>query len=58
MKKLRVNSFDSPNGETHFILEEFQPTEHSEPFKDSELTEIKRISRKDAARPLVLFREE
>jgi hypothetical protein len=58
MKKLRVSSVDSPNGETHFILEEFQNTDHSEYLKDSDLTEIKRISRKDAAKPLVLFREE
>jgi len=58
MKKLRVNKVDSPNGEIHFILEEFQPSEHSEYFEDSDVTEIKRISRKEAGKPLVLFREE
>ncbi len=58
MKRLRVNRVDSPNGEIHLILEEFQPSEHSEYFKDSDVAEIKRISRKEAAKPLVLFREE
>jgi hypothetical protein len=58
MKRLRVNRVDSPDGEIHFILEEFQPSEHSEYFKDSDLTEIKRISRKEAAKPLILFRED
>ena len=58
MKKLRVNRVDSPDGETHFILEECQSSEHSEYFKDSDLTEIKRISRKEAAKPLILFRED
>ena len=58
MKKLRANRVDSSNGGVHFILEEFQPSEHSEYFKDSDVTEIKRISRKEAAKPLILFREE
>ena len=58
MKRLRVNRVDSPNGESHFILEEFQPSKDSRYFKDPNLTEIKRISRKEAGKPLVLFREE
>jgi hypothetical protein len=58
MKKFRVNRVDSSDGEIHFILEEFLPIEHSEYFKDSDVAEIKRISRKEAAKPLVLFREE
>jgi hypothetical protein len=58
MKKLRVKWVDSANGEIHFILEESQPSEHSEYLKDSDLIEIKRISRKEAAKPLILFREE
>jgi hypothetical protein len=58
MKKIRVNRVDSPNGEIHFVLEEFQSSDHSAYFKDSDVTEIKRISRKEAAKPLVLFREE
>jgi hypothetical protein len=58
MKKFRVSKVDSSNGEIHFILEEFRPVEHSEYFKDSDVDEIKKISRKEATKPLVLFREE
>jgi hypothetical protein len=58
MKKLRVSRVDSSDGETHFILEEFLQIERSEYFKDSDVAEIKRISRKEATKPLRLFREE
>jgi hypothetical protein len=58
MRRLRVNKVDSPDGEIHFILEEFQSSEDSEFFKDFDVTEIKRISKKEAVKPLVLFREE
>jgi hypothetical protein len=58
MRKLRLSGIDSRNGEMHFILEEFPPSEYSEYFKDFDLVEIKRISKKEAAKPLVLFREE
>lgn len=57
MRKLRLSRIDSRNDEMHFILEEFQPSEYSEFFKDFDLAEIKRISKKEAAMPLVLFRE-
>jgi len=58
MRRLRACKVDSPNGEIHFILEETQASEHSERFKDYDVVEIKKISRKEAAKPLVLFREE
>jgi hypothetical protein len=58
MKELRVSRVDSSDGEIHFILEEFLHIEHSEYFKDSDMAEIKRISRKEAPKPLLLFREE
>ncbi len=58
MRKLRLSSIDSRNGEMHFILEEFQSSEYSEYFKDFDLAEIKRILRKEATKPLALFREE
>jgi hypothetical protein len=58
MKRLRACRVDSPDGEIHFVLEETQPSEHSERFKDSDAAEIKKISRKEATKPLVLFREE
>jgi hypothetical protein len=58
MKRLRAHRVDSPNGEIHFVLEETQASEHSERFKDFDAVEIKKIARKEAAKPLVLFREE
>ncbi len=58
MKKLRVSRVDSSDGEIHFILEEFLHIERSEYFKDSDMAEIKRISRKEAAKLLALVREE
>jgi hypothetical protein len=56
MKRLKVYRVDSPDGEIHFVIEEPQVSEHSECFAD--VVEIKKISRKEAAKPLVLFREE
>jgi len=58
MKRLRACRVDSPNGEIHFVLEETQASEYSECFKDSDAVEIKKISRKEATKPLVLFRKE
>jgi len=58
MKRLRACRVDSPDGEIHFVLEEPRASEYSECFKDSDVAEIKNISRKEAAKPLVLFREE
>ena len=58
MKKMNPGRVDSSDGEIHFILEEFVHTELSEYFKDFGIAEIKRISRKKAPKPLLLFREE
>ena len=58
MRRLRARQVDSPNGEVHFILEEPQASENSDRFKDYYVFEIKKVSRKEAAKPLVLLREE
>ena len=58
MRRLRAYNVDSPNGEIHFVLEETQASEHSKCFKYYDEAEIKKISRKEATKPLVLFREE
>jgi len=58
MKKFKANRIDSPNGEIHFILEELQLSEDSDYLKNPDLAEIKRLSRKEAVKPLILFREE
>ena len=56
MKKLRVHRINSPDGEIHLVLEETRVSENFECFPD--VVEIKKISRKEAAKPLVLFRAE
>jgi hypothetical protein len=58
IRRLRARKVDSANGEVHFILEENQASEHSERFKDYDAFEIKKVLRKEAAKPLVLLREE
>jgi len=58
MKKMRAGRVDSSDGEIHFILEEFLHIERSECFKVSDMDEIKRVSRKEAAKPLALVRED
>jgi hypothetical protein len=58
MKKLKAHRIDSPNGEIHFVLKESHSYERGANLKDSEITEIKRITRKEAEKPLILLREE
>jgi len=58
MRRLRARRVDSFDGEIHFVLGEPQASEHSECFKDYNAAEIKKISRKEVIKPLVLFREE
>jgi hypothetical protein len=58
MRKFRLNRIDFDNGEKHFVLDEFQAFNYSEYFKYFDLAKIKRISKKEAFKPLVLFREE
>jgi hypothetical protein len=56
VKSLKVHRVDSPDGEIHIIIEETLSFEDSECFAD--VAEIKKVTRKEAAKPLVLFREE
>jgi hypothetical protein len=56
MKRLRVYRVDSPDGEIHLVIEENHGSENCECFTD--VVEIKKISRKEANKPLVLLREE
>ena len=58
MRRLRARKVDSANGEIHFILEEPQVCEYTERFKDYDVIEIKKVTRKEATKPLVLLREE
>ena len=59
MKKLRVHRFDSLDGEIHLVIDESGVSENSkcsECFTD--VDEIKKVSKKEASKPLVLLREE
>lgn len=49
---------DTCNGEIHFIVEENMNAECSEHFEDSDLDEIKIVSKREADKPLVLLRKE
>ena len=49
---------DSANGEIHFVLEESQDTKHPKHFKYYDAAEIKKISKKEASKPIVLLRDE
>ena len=56
MKRLKVHRVDSPDGEIHRVIEETRAFEDSECFVD--VTEIKKVSREEASKPLVLLRKE
>ena len=56
MKRLKVYRVDSPNGEIHLVIEETRAFEDSECFAD--MAEIKKVSREEASKPLVLLRKE
>jgi hypothetical protein len=58
VKRLKVHRVDSPNGEIHFVLKDSQSYERNAKIKDTEIAEIKRITRKEAEKPLILLREE
>ena len=56
MKRCRVYRVDSPDGEIHLVIEENKDSEKSECFTD--IAEIKKASKNEAVKPLILLREE
>lgn len=58
LKKLRVCKIDSPNVDIRFILENPYASGHSQPLLDLDAAVIKKISKKQASKPLIIFREE
>jgi hypothetical protein len=56
MRRLEVFRVDSADSEIHLIIEETRASENSECFID--MAEIKEVAKKEASKPLVLFREE
>jgi hypothetical protein len=55
MKRLRVFRVDSPDGDTHIVLEEPQTADYCECLAN--LAEIKKISKKKAAKKVFLSRQ-
>ena len=58
MKQVRVVRVDSLNGDTHFVLLESQLPDSGEIAEELDEVEIKRTSKQDASKPLVLVRSE
>ena len=56
MKSIEVHRVDSPDGEIHLVIEETRAFEDSECFAD--VAGIKKVSREEASKPLLLLREE
>jgi hypothetical protein len=56
MRRLEVFRVDSPDSEIHFIIKEVHAVENSECLVD--IAEIKKVAKKEASKPLILFREE
>ena len=48
----------SPNGEIHFILPEYPYDEMGKTAEDVDEAEIRRITKKEASKPLLLLRAE
>ena len=58
MKQLRVVRFDSNDGDTHFVFIESPFSEKNQYAQDYDEMEIKKESKKDASKRLVLIRSE
>ena len=58
MIRMKAHRVDSPNGEIHFILKDLQSYESNANPKNGEIEEIKRITRKEAEKPLILLLKE
>jgi hypothetical protein len=57
IKKLRVVRVDSPDGEIHYVLQESPILERSENAKDVDEVKVKKITKKEASKPLLLTHE-
>jgi len=58
MKRLQVIRVDLLDGETHFVLLESKYSKKQENAEDYDETEVKKESKRDAAKPLTLFRAD
>jgi hypothetical protein len=58
LRKSRVVSVQSRNGEIHLILAEYVPINKTEKAVDFDETTIRRIMKKEVSKPLLLVRSE
>jgi len=58
MKRLQVIRVESFNGDTHFVILESQLSEKRENAEDYDEAEVKKASKRDASKPLILARAE
>ena len=58
MKPLLVVRVDSNDGDTHYVFLESQPSEKNQYIQDYDEIELKKASKKEASKPLILKRAE
>ena len=58
MKPLLVVRVDSNDGDTHFVFMEYQLSEKNQYTQDYDEIEVKKASKKEASKPLILKRAE
>ena len=56
MKRLQVIRVDSLNGDTHFVILESQLSEKHDNAEDYDEVEVRKASKRDASKPLILAR--
>ena len=58
MKNLQVVRFDSSDGDAHFVFLETPLSKNNPDAQDYDEVEMKKTSKKDASKPLLLNRAE
>ena len=58
MKPLQVVRVDSKDGDTHYVFLDLQPPEKNLCSLDYDEIEVKKASKKEASKPLILKRAE
>jgi hypothetical protein len=58
MKRPCAVRVDSRSGDTHFVLLESQPSEKRNDVQDFDEVEMKKLSKEEAMKPLILVRNE
>jgi hypothetical protein len=58
MKPLQVVKVDSNDGDTHYVFLDLQPSEKNLNAQDYDEIEVKKASKQEASKPLILKRGE